>query len=344
MSQKDHLAIRDVASLTTLAHSYRQWHTLRVAIVHFDVFTRLAGGPRTWQQLMTETGASQRGARILLDALTAMELLEKDGDSYRNSPLAQRHLVRTSPDSQCNSWELYEFFNENFMHAAVAVRDGMVPPELRSRHPYKDEQIGRVRARAMYELGKALAQEFAEGYDLSFARRMVDLGGAPGAYSFAFCRANAQLEATVVDLPSPVEVTREMAQNHGLADRVHTVVGDIFAQPPIDLGSGYDLALISNVLHLEGPEADADLIKRARASLVPGGRLVIHDRVLDDTRTRPADLAVQAMQSLIINERGNSYTLGEFAGWLAQAGLSIERTITFPNRVTTWIVSRAGQQ
>lgn len=338
------MAIRDVASLTTLSHSYRQWHTLRVAIVHFDVFTRLAPGPKTWQQLMAEMGTSQRGTCILLDALTALGLLEKKGDSYTNSALAQRHLVRTSRDSQCASWELYEFFNENFVHADVAVREGMVPPELRTRHPYKDEHIGRVRARAMYELGKTLAQEFAEGYDLRLARRMVDLGGAPGAYSFAFCRANPGLEATVVDLPSPVEVTNEMARNFGLADRVRTIAGDIFAQPPIDFGSGYDLALISNVLHLEGPEADADLIKRARASLVLGGRLVIHDRVLDDTRTGPADLAVQAMQSLIINERGNSYTLGEYAGWLAQAGLAVERTITLPNRVNTWIVARVAEE
>ncbi len=39
MSNEERLAIRDVAGITALAHSYRQWHTLRVAIVHFDVFS-----------------------------------------------------------------------------------------------------------------------------------------------------------------------------------------------------------------------------------------------------------------------------------------------------------------
>jgi len=337
-TRQDWLSIGDRATLQSLAHSYRQWHTLRLAVCHFDVFTRLGDGAKTWQQLMVEMGTSQRGTRILLDALTGLGLLEKAGDSYRNTPVARRYLVRTSPDSLCGAWEHYEYHNANFMLADVAVRQGLIPMEMRPAHLYDDPQVAARRARSMYALGRPLAEEFARHYDLSFARRMLDLGGAPGTYAYAFAQANPHLEAVVIDLPAQMEGTQRLARQLGMEHRVQAMAGDIFAQPPMDFGSGYDLILMSNILHLESAERNADLIRRAAAALAPGGQLLIHDWVIDDIHTSPADLAVQAMVLLVCTEQGDCHTLEEFTAWLHQAGLRVARTLSFPGRTNTWII------
>ncbi len=337
-SRQDWLVIRDRATLQSLAHSYRQWHTLRLAVAQFDVFTLLGAATKTCEQMMAELGASARGPRLLLDALAGMGLLEKSGEGYSNTPFAQRYLVRTSPDSVCGMWDHYTHHNANFMMGDVAIQRGFVPMEMRPKHLYADPAVAGARARSMYAMGRPLAEELVHHYDIGFATRMLDLGGAPGTYSIVFAQVIPTLVARVIDLPAPTEETRRLAHELGLDHRLQAVAGDIFAHPAVDFGAGYDLVLLSNVLHLESPEQNADLIRRAAECLAPGGRLLIHDWVVDDTRTSPPDLAVQAMVLLVCTEQGDCHTLEEYGSWVSQAGLRLAQTFTFPGRTNTWII------
>ena len=56
---------------------------------------RQAAGLRRWRSACT----CPSGTAALLDACVAMGLLEKTGDTYRNTPASDRYLTCRSPES-----------------------------------------------------------------------------------------------------------------------------------------------------------------------------------------------------------------------------------------------------
>ncbi len=75
-----------------------------MAGVHFGVFDRLAAGAKTADALAAEAGCNPHGMRLLLDALAACGYLEseRDGESFRNSPLGQRWLRSDQPQTMAH--------------------------------------------------------------------------------------------------------------------------------------------------------------------------------------------------------------------------------------------------
>ena len=57
----------------------------------------------------------------------------------------------------------------------------------------------------------------------------------------------------------------------GVAERYATRPGDAFS---VDYGSGYDLVLLTNILHHFDPAGCETLLRRVHAALAPGGRAV----------------------------------------------------------------------
>jgi SAM-dependent methyltransferase len=132
-----------------------------------------------------------------------------------------------------------------------------------------------------YEAAAALDQ-----IDLASVRDFVDLGGNTGEFALQACRRNAQLEATVVDLP----VVCALGRNHiaAAADAAEAVRIRFF---PCDmrrdaLPAAADLVSFKSVLH-DWPDADAEgLLTRAQALVRPGGRIVIYERAPIELRGR----------------------------------------------------------
>jgi hypothetical protein len=56
------------------------------------------------------------------------------------------------------------------------------------------------------------------------------------------------------------------------------------------LDGGYDVVLMSNILHGDGPRQHLRL-RRAAAALDPGGLLIVQDFILDEDRNGPLEAA-----------------------------------------------------
>jgi hypothetical protein len=72
---------------------------------------------------------------------------------------------------------------------------------------------------------------------------------------------------------------------------------------------------------MNSPAENRRLIRRAAASLNPGGQLVIQDFIMDPGRTRPAAGAFFALNMLVATRAGDTFTAGELGGWMRAAGL-----------------------
>ncbi|RMF60105.1 MAG: methyltransferase [Calditrichaeota bacterium] len=283
-----------------------------------DLFTRLDGKTLTAQQLAGALGTDPRATGLLCDALTALGFLEKETAGYRNSATSAEFLVRGRPyyvgdnlRHQANSWERWSKLEE-------AIRSGKALPK---RTDSRAEEAKKTRdfALAMANIGQLTAAQVVEGLDLRRVSRMVDIGGGPGTYAMEFATQNPHLHVTLFDRPEVVAIAQERIRQAGLEERVATRPGDCFED---DLGSDYDLAFISNVLHIFGPEQIAVLLRKVRDALVSHGTLVVKDFFVNEDRTGPVFAAQFALHMLLNTESGTVYTRSELNAALEEAGFS----------------------
>ncbi len=131
-------------------------------------------------------------------------------------------------------------------------------------------------------------------------------------------------------MPNVVPVTRKYIDKANLGQSVVTVAGDYLSD---DLGSGFDLVLMSAIIHINNPEENRILIKKGADALSPGGQLVIMDHLMSEDRTEPLQGAVFAINMLVGTKHGDTYTRDEIGGWMKAAGLGGIKTLDSPTGV-----------
>jgi predicted O-methyltransferase YrrM len=304
---------------------------LSAAVVEFHVFERLASNPQSFDDLRTELRLAPRPANVLITALRAAGLLTMNSDGRLDlTPLAREHLLPGG-----------EFDVSGYISLAAdspGVREMIV--RLRTNRPsgstaetegtafiFRDgtasamehEAAARRLTLSLAGRAKNVAPVLAERVPLDNARTLLDVGGGSGIYSIAWLRRHPQLRAIVWDRPEVLKVAREMAASYGVSDRLDCVAGDMFRDPV----PAADVCLLSNILHdWDVPECRT-LIERCAATLPIGGRMLIHDVLLNDAHDGPLPIALYSAALFCLTE-GRAYSAAEFRKWLTDAGLAPE--------------------
>ncbi len=285
------------------------------------VFDAIGNNPLTSKKLSEETALSKRGLTILLDGLAAIGLLEKSGTNYANTATGLRCLVSGGADCRSATLDHIIRMREAWLRLNESVRSGTTARREEESLVHNRER-NRSFILAMRDIGRANAKIIAETLDLSDYKKLIDLGGGPGSFSMEIIKKFPHIRATVVDLPLTLEVARELVNEAGMADKLALREADFFNDPESDLGEGYDLAVISNVLHIEGVDQNRALLKRLFSAMDKHGMVIIHETIIDETRTAPPDRALFAINMLVNTERGNAYTFDEMKEWLEEAGFT----------------------
>jgi SAM-dependent methyltransferase len=171
------------------------------------------------------------------------------------------------------------------------------------------------------------------------ARRLLDIGGSHGFLGAAICRRHPPMRSVVLDLPQAVPAARELARAEGLSDLVEHREGDLQSA---DFGSGHDVVLLANVLHHFRPDDNVAILHRAWAALAPGGTVAIWGIERPD-RSSKAGAGDGAALFFRLTSTAACYSGREYAGWLADAGLTrvrIQRPLLSPGSVL--ITGRKG--
>lgn len=320
--------VSDPTSIFELFRGSYGTELLTAAVSHFDLFGRLARQPGTLVELQADLNLAQRPAVVLTTALRAMQLIEKNAEGrFCLTPIAAEHLVRgdefdvgsylslaaTSPGVV----EMVERLRSNRpaglsgdeAGAAFIYRDGM-------KSAMEQTQLAEHFTLALSGRAKNVAPVLAEKIPLDGAKTLLDVGGGTGIYSIGFLRANADLRAIVFDRPEVLKTAERFAADYGVADRVELLAGDMFTDPMPKV----DMILLSNILHdWDMPECQT-LVDRCAAALNPGGRLIIHDVLLNDELDGPLPIALYSAALFTFTE-GRAYSAMEYNGWLTNAGL-----------------------
>ena len=321
-----------------LVQTIRGYQESRVVLtaVELDIFTAVgpvgSAGPvghvgegATAAEVAGRIQADPRATEMLLNALVAMGLLSKHEGTFRNTTVANRYFVAGSRDDartatlhSVHTWRRWSTLTE-----CVRAGTSVTYNEMSER----GEDWTSAFIAAMHRNAAERAPLVVQAVGVEGVRRMLDVGGGSAAYSIAFARASAELQAEVVDLPAVLPIAQSHIQDAGLAGRIRTRSGDLRTD---EFGGGYDLALVSAICHMLDPEENRDLVRRCLAALAPQGRLVVQDFVLEPDKTGPKSAALFSLNMLVGTRAGSSYSEAEYAAWLREAGFGDVRHIKLP--------------
>lgn len=299
--------------------------------LELDLFTAVGEGA-TAQQVAGKIQSAVRATEMLLNALVALKLLQKENGVFKNMPVSARFFVEGTPDSArqaqlhiANLWKRWSTLTD-------AVKAGT------SVAPRGDSGWVKPFIAAMDANARGRARAVVQAAGVNGANRMLDLGGGSGVYSIAFAQAVPDLQCDIVDLADVLPITQEHIRKAGLADRVSTRPGDMLTVP-LEAGK-YDLVLLSAICHMFSPDDNRHLLKRAYDALAPKGRIVISDFVLEADKTSPRFGALFALNMLVGTQAGSSYSEPEYAAWLTEAGFADTRRVRLPGPANLMIATK----
>jgi len=316
---------RGFARLENLSGAFAASRVLHAA-VKLDLFAAVGNGA-TAGQVAAARRLDARACELLLNAMAALELLEKRDGRFALTAASRRWLLPDSPrhlggmvEFEAASWPLWERLEE-------AVRGGQPvrTPDMYQNDPAEARRF----ILAMHSLVRARGDDrwVAENLPLEGACRLLDVGSGPATYPMAMARAHPGLECQVFDLPATLSITREVLAAEGMSERIALHTGDYHTDP---LPDGFDLVFLSNVLHGEDADACQALLHRCAAALKPGGRVVIKDHIMDRELVRPTGGAVFSLM-MLLTTRGRDYGRHEYAAWLQAAGMEAPTEMALPS-------------
>jgi SAM-dependent methyltransferase len=269
----------------------------------------------------------------------ATELLERDGEGYRNSAAADRYLVRHAR-GYMGDYYLRQIAATLYTQVPAAARvirgqsDGVTYAGFLDDAARTEEFI-----RGQHAGSAGPASLLARRHDLSGFTRLLDLGGGSGAFSIEIARRHG-LTATIVDHPSVVAVARKIVAEAGLAERIRCVPGDAIAGPWPD---GGDLILLAYVVSSYGPDVLQDVVARARAYLPPGGGLIVHDFALHERQPGPRNAALWYFANLAISATTYPHTVESITRAMSAAGfIGVTARPHVPDITFVFMGRRAG--
>jgi (2Fe-2S) ferredoxin/predicted O-methyltransferase YrrM len=322
-----------------LAQTIRAFQESRAVLtgIELDVFSAIAAGTGTAADVAARIGADGRATEMLLNALVALRLLDKRGDTFVNTPTAARYLSAGGEDDSraalmhtLHLWTTWSRLTDAVRAGtAVAVRE-----ESGRATDWTEAFIA-----AMHKNATERAEAVVGAAGLQQAETMLDVGGGSGAYSIAFARALPRVHVDLLDLPAVTRIAERHIRAAGLQDRIRARPGDLRTDR---LGEHYDAILISAICHMLSPEENRDLLARCFAAAAAGGRVIIQDFILDASKTSPKSGALFALNMLVGTRAGSSYSEPEYTDWLSGAGFAEIRRVTLPGPTGLMIGIKGG--
>jgi len=283
------------------------------AASEIGVFDVLARGPASLGELATSTGIPSRTLGIVAAAMVSLGLLEQDGSRYRNSETAEAFLADIP--GRLDLRPILRYFDEivypRWEKFAEAIRTDQGQPQF-SKFTTHQQQMFSAAVEVFSAPG---AVALAGSYDFGRHHRLLDIAGGTGSFLIAMLQHHNALKGTLFELPGACAVARQRLANEPERSRIDVVEGDVFKDP---LPGGHDVVLIANVVHVFSAAHNIELMRKIRAHVMPGARLLLVDLWTDPSHSQPSAAALMSGQFLLTSGEGQVYSEQEADEWLAQ--------------------------
>lgn len=318
-----------------IANAFYKSQTL-FAASDLGVFAKVSElGEADAPTLARELGLDVRGATLLLNACAAIGLLEKEGDKFRNAPDAAAFLVPGRKGDLSSAIRYNRDVYAAWAKAGEFAKSGK-PVEKPQIHLGDDPARTRAFALSMHGRAMGIGQMVVPFLRLDGCRKLLDVGGGPGAYATLIARKFPDLTCWTLDLPAISAIAAELVAATEVADRVKTVAGDYHSAA---FPGGMDAVIFFGVLHQESPESIRDLFRRAHACMNRGGRVYVMDMMTDASGAAPEFSALFALNMALTTENGWVFSDAALRGWLTEAGFGDFHLTPLPAPMPHWLAS-----
>lgn len=285
------------------------------ALAELGVFVALGSDERSVGEIAAATGCDSARLERMLNGGVIVGVLERtDAGRYRAGPAYAATLSAPEAPQFLGDWLA---FLGRLTDRMLSLAEAAKPGGLRAHWP-DDERDGAVMAKAMESYARARGLEITERLDLSGDSRLVDLGCGSGAYSIALAERFPNVFLTLVDLPEVAPTLATLLESRpAVAGRSEIVAADVLEFEP---DKPYDVVLLSNMLHMFGPERAPLVVEHARRVLRPGGRLIIQAQFLEESRMTPRWSVLLDVILMATTPEGANHSVDETRGWMERAG------------------------
>jgi hypothetical protein len=301
-----------------------------MAAVELGLFEAMREGPSTPEEIAARKGLDPGCVELLLRWLSLMGYTEIHGDRFSLTRLARRTLLEGSPGEMIGflKWNYVQW--EIVMHLEELLKTGK---GLDFHRTMTEPDRWASYQRGMLEIARKNAAFIARRVPVrSGATRLLDIAGSHGLIGAAICRRHKGLRSTVLDLPAALDHARALAKKEGIDDLVSHKEGDMLKD---DFGSGWDVVLLSNIIHHFLPDQIVDILKRVKRASSPGGAVAIWDFEVPRRGAKPGPGDAAALLFRLTSNAA-AYRAEDYRGWIRKAGfedIRTHRTVTIPGNV-----------
>lgn len=299
-----------------------------VAAMRLGVFEALADEPLKPEGLASKIAADPRGMHVLLPALAAIGYVREQNGEYVNTLMTTKWMLRRSGNFGAG----FEFWAVNLFELMDNLEDSFrtgQPPLNLYEWIENQPETSRSFQEWMMAIAAFAGDEILKHVPIpNGARRLLDIGGGHARYAMAFCRRYSKLSATVFDSPQALKAAEASLTATGMAGRVTLQTGNFLTD---ELGAGYDVALLFNIVHGFSDEQNRALVNKVVKALNPGGLLVIIEQLAGRAQTPTAN-AIKELFSVSYFHvlGGHIWDYEAVKGWLVAARCANVRRIDSP--------------
>jgi O-methyltransferase domain/Dimerisation domain len=304
-----------------------------VAADESGIFVALDEKPATMAEVAARLGFDERATGILLRLLAALGLLTQRLGRFhltdearlyfaRSSPFYWGHMISVGVSDRHRSAILAKLRTKASDRVTGPEGTPQVSGEGRVSDNWAAGNVSAEQARGiaarMHSHSLTAAIGAARNYDFTDVRRVLDVGGGSGCFMIAMAQKHPHLRCTIMELPAMCETAQSYIKTGEVSDRVDTAAVDMFRQP---WPKGYDALFFSNIWHDWNFETCKWLAARAFEVLPPGGRIMLHEMLLDDDGAGHVTAAAFSMM-MLLGTQGQQFTFGELKNILENAGFT----------------------
>lgn len=293
-----------------------------LSAIELGLFTELAKGARTAEELTARLSLHPRSARDFFDALVALGMLKRTGTRYANTPETALFLDRAKPSyvggilEMCNA-RLYRFWGS----LTDGLRTGQPQNEVKTGGDffgtlYSDPQRLEGFLKAMTGLSIGAGRGIAKKFPWKNYKSFADVGCAQGGVAVEIALAHKHLSGLGVDLPVVGPVFEAYALSKGVAQRLKFHPGNFFK----DALPNVDVIIMGHILHDWNLDEKLMLLRKAYEALSPNGAVIIHEALIDDTRKENAFGLLMSLNMLIETHGGFDFTGADCRKWMKEVG------------------------
>jgi cyclopropane fatty-acyl-phospholipid synthase-like methyltransferase len=305
----------------------RMWDVM-MSVYHFPtmtaaddlgVFAFLAATPATAEEVGRKFSLSARATEALLGTLASLGFLARHEARFYVTDVARNYLLPSSPfywGGMLRFMRDFPFTRQALQEALVKDRPKIYEGQDMWETHEMDPKLAEAFTAAMHARHVGLSRAMALRCDFAGVARFLDVAGGSGVFSIAVAQRHPSVRCTVAELPAVVKLAERYVADAGVADRVDVRAVEMFREK---WPTGHDAVFLSNIFHDWDDRKSLHLARKAFECLPSGGRLMVHEILLADTRDGPLTAATDSMHMMFFTE-GKQRSVGEFDALFREAG------------------------